>query len=81
MLAIHPRQASACELFSAKGSQGAKLEHAELAWTLDPMDHGYLTLKLTPGAHPPTQGGAASLSYNIIILQYYTDPRRRAPGE
>lgn len=49
MLAIHPRQASAPELFSAKGSQSAKLEHAELTWTLDPMDHGYLTSSSNQG--------------------------------
>jgi hypothetical protein len=39
MFAIHLRQASASELFSAQRSQGAKLEYAELIWTPDAMDH------------------------------------------
>jgi len=74
MLAIHPRQASACELFSAKGSQGAKLEHAELAWTLDPMDHGYLTSRSHQGRtlYARRRGELKLQYYNIAML--YTCP-------
>jgi hypothetical protein len=51
VLAILPRQASAPQLFCPKGSQDAKLEHAEVTWTLDPVDHGHVTSSSNQGGY------------------------------